>query len=81
MPALAARKIRWERQQLTQWEKWLKAVSPEKILQRGFAYVYSGGRIVKEAADLRAGDPIRIRFRQGEVEAEVTEIRKVTKTR
>ena len=81
LPALAARRIRWERQQLTQWEKWLKAVSPEKILQRGFAYVYSGGRIVKEAADLRAGDAIHIRFRRGEAEAEVTKTRTVTKTR
>ena len=81
LPALVTRKFRWERQQLTQWEKWLRAVSPEKILKRGFAYVYSGDRIVKDAADLRAGDPLRICFRQGEAEAEVTKIRKVTKTR
>ncbi|MDE7150543.1 MAG: exodeoxyribonuclease VII large subunit [Bacteroidales bacterium] len=71
LPALVVRKIRWERQQLAQWEKWLRAVSPEKILQRGFAYVYNGDRIVKDAAALRPGHPIRICFRKGEVEAEV----------
>lgn len=71
LPALAARRIRWERQQLAQWEKWLQAVSPEKVLQRGFAYVYSGDRIVKDAAALRPGAPLRVCFRQGEVEARV----------
>lgn len=71
LPTLSARRIRWERQQLAQWEKWLRAVSPEKVLQRGFAYVYSGDRIVKDAAALRPGAPLRICFRQGEVGARV----------
>lgn len=75
LPSLAARKFRWERQRIEQWEKWLQAVSPEKVLRRGFACVYHQDRIVKDAADLRAGDTIRICFRQGEAGAEVTEIR------
>lgn len=64
-------KIRWEKQQLEQWQKWLAALSPEQTLRRGYACVYSAGRLVKDAAALRAGDEVRIRFRQGEVAAEV----------
>ncbi len=74
LPVLSDRRIRWERRQLAQWEKWLRAVSPEKVLQRGFAYVYSGDRIVKDASALSPGVPVRICFRQGEAEATVKEV-------
>jgi len=60
---------------LRQWELTagrLDSVSPVKILQRGYALVYHGQSIVRDAAELHAGDSIRIRLGEGTVTASVT---------
>jgi len=50
----------------------LEALSPLNILERGYALVFDHeGRLVKDAAQVRPGDPIRARLARGQVEAVV----------
>ncbi|MEO6830151.1 MAG: exodeoxyribonuclease VII large subunit, partial [Acidobacteriaceae bacterium] len=56
----------------------LLALSPLAVLDRGYALVYldsgpSAGRLVKDAASLRAEDALRIRFAHGRANARVIE--------
>ncbi|MBK5305943.1 MAG: exodeoxyribonuclease VII large subunit [Frankiaceae bacterium] len=48
------------------------ALSPKSTLERGYAVVQDAtGGIVRDPADVRAGDPLRIRVANGELEATV----------
>jgi exodeoxyribonuclease VII large subunit len=58
----------------------LEAVSPVSILQRGYALVYHENALVRDAADLQAGDRLTIQLAKGAVTAEVTGIRKENET-
>ncbi|MGD0570544.1 MAG: exodeoxyribonuclease VII large subunit [Candidatus Sulfotelmatobacter sp.] len=50
----------------------LEALSPLAILERGYALVFDGaGQLVKDAAQVKAGDEIRARVARGEIEAVV----------
>jgi len=50
----------------------LEMLSPLAILERGYALVFDGaGQLVKDAAQVKAGDEIRARLAQGEIEATV----------
>ncbi len=52
----------------------LKAADPLGALDRGFALVYDGqGHILRQAADTAIGQEIVLRFRDGDVSANVTE--------
>jgi exodeoxyribonuclease VII large subunit len=51
----------------------LEALSPLAILERGYALVFDeAGQLVKDAARLTPGDPIKARVAQGEIRAVVT---------
>ena len=51
----------------------LEALSPLAILNRGYALVFDGkGRLVKDAARLKAGDELSARLARGRVRARVT---------
>jgi exodeoxyribonuclease VII large subunit len=51
----------------------LEALSPLAILARGYALVFDeAGQLVKDAARLTPGDPIKARVAQGEIRAVVT---------
>jgi exodeoxyribonuclease VII large subunit len=51
----------------------LHALSPLAVLNRGYALVYSAdGELLRNSADVRAGDSIRARLALGSIEAEVT---------
>lgn len=51
----------------------LDAVSPQRILQRGYSVVTTaGGQVIRDAEQLRLGQTLRIRFAQGETDARVT---------
>jgi exodeoxyribonuclease VII large subunit len=53
----------------------LEALSPLAILNRGYALVFDGkGRLVKDAARLKAGDDLSARLARGRVRARVTTI-------
>jgi exodeoxyribonuclease VII large subunit len=60
-------------------ERGLHLLSPMLTLDRGFALVLrDGGRIVRDAEDLGQHEPLRIRFRDGEVGVVVTHIMRST---
>lgn len=52
----------------------LDALSPLKVLTRGFTMTYSGKKLVRRVSDLKKGDRIDIRMEDGVVNAEVTDI-------
>ena len=54
----------------------IEAVSPVAVLQRGYALVYSGDELIRDAGTLSPGDSLQIRLASGTVTAAVTEIRK-----
>ena len=53
----------------------LDALSPLKILARGYGVASKGGKIVSNIASLEKGDMINLRLSNGETECEVKEIR------
>lgn len=53
----------------------LDALSPLKILSRGYVVASKGGKIVSDIASLEKGDMINLRLSNGEAECEVKEIR------
>lgn len=55
----------------------LDALSPVAILERGYALVFrrGGAELVRDAAQLEAGDAVAMRFGKGGADAKITEIR------
>ena len=52
----------------------LDALSPLKVLARGYAVVQSGdGTILKNAADAAVGERIRVRLAQGSLQCDVVD--------
>lgn len=47
-------------------EQYIKMVSPEYILKRGYTLTMKDGKIVKQAVDLSADDEIMVKFADGE---------------
>lgn len=54
----------------------LDALSPLKVLSRGYGFVTKEDQIVKTAGDLQAGDRVRVRLYQGEADCLVEEVRR-----
>ena len=52
----------------------LDALSPLKVLSRGYSVVSKGGKAVKDSKNINKGDIVVIKFSKGEAEAEVTKI-------
>ncbi len=50
----------------------LDAISPLKVLGRGYAIAECRGRILLRAAQVKAGDPVRVRLSEGAINCEVT---------
>ena len=70
--APAAAQVRERRrQQLARAESGLEALSPLRVLDRGYAIVQHEGAVVRNAADLRAADVIGVRFARGTLTARV----------
>jgi exodeoxyribonuclease VII large subunit len=49
----------------------LDAISPLKVLARGYAIAESRGKVLTRASQVRAGDPVRVRLSEGEISCEV----------
>jgi exodeoxyribonuclease VII large subunit len=49
----------------------LDAISPLKVLGRGYAIATSRGRVLKSSSDVKKGDPVSVRLGQGTIECEV----------
>lgn len=52
----------------------LDAMSPLKVLGRGYSMAQKDGAMVRSAADLKAGDSLTIRFADGSADCTVTEV-------
>lgn len=67
---LAARRMRLEG-----LEGKLRTLSPEKVLERGYAMVtVADGTVLTDARKATAGDIVRIRLRRGKLKADITEV-------
>jgi exodeoxyribonuclease VII large subunit len=67
-PALAVER---KRAALEQAAGRLRALSPKKTLERGYAVVRTEGEIVRTPASLRPGQPLRVEVAEGEFGARV----------
>ena len=47
-------------------EQYIKMVSPEYILKRGYTLTFKDGKIIKHSGDLSTGDEISVKFADGE---------------
>ncbi|HEX4046425.1 MAG TPA: exodeoxyribonuclease VII large subunit, partial [Elusimicrobiota bacterium] len=50
----------------------LDAISPLKVLGRGYAIAESGGRILLRASQVKEGDVVSVRLSEGKINCEVT---------
>ncbi|WP_295728283.1 exodeoxyribonuclease VII large subunit [uncultured Limosilactobacillus sp.] len=53
----------------------LTALNPEKVLARGYSYVMKENHVIKQAHQLRVNDLVTIHLADGEVEAEVKQVK------
>ena len=51
----------------------LDALSPLRVLSRGYAMVTKEGRVLKSAGEAAPGDKVAIRLAEGELSAEILE--------
>jgi exodeoxyribonuclease VII large subunit len=50
----------------------LDAISPLKVLARGYAIADSRGKVLTRSSQVKTGDPVRVRLSDGEIHCEVT---------
>ncbi len=62
-------------QRLTYFESHLLALSPKKVLERGYSVVKKGDLVVMDAAVLSVGDYLELLFARGEASAELKEVK------
>lgn len=60
-----------ERENLSKWTSLLDAVSPLRVLERGYSITRSKGRLLKDAGSVQKGDRIEVTLHEGRIEAEV----------
>lgn len=65
------RVIQEEKHRLTNKEQFLKLISPENILKKGYTLTIRNNKIVKSSLELKDGDTITSRFYDGDVVSEV----------
>jgi exodeoxyribonuclease VII large subunit len=66
-----------KRQQLELDEQFVKMVSPEYVLKRGFSLTLKDGKIVKAISGLQPGDKLITRLADGEISSEIETIEKL----
>lgn len=52
----------------------LESISPLKVVERGYAIVTEGDKVVKSAAHLKVGDSLQVRLAKGRVDVEIKKI-------
>ena len=75
LPLSVAMLLQQQRHRLDIWEQQLQASSPDRILAKGYTLTLCGGRIVRSAAELSAGDEVVTRFVDGDVTSTVKNIK------
>jgi len=73
LQAALTNRVRLGQERLRGLAAQLEALSPLKVMGRGYALVYRlpGRELVRDAAVLKTGDPVRLRFMRGEALARV----------
>lgn len=67
LKSLTKKVIVYEKHRLTNQEQFLKLISPENILKKGYTLTIRDNKIVKNSAELKEGDTITNRFFDGDV--------------
>lgn len=65
--------------ELRRLETALEALSPLKVLKRGYAIAFSDNRVVSSVLNVNMGDSVEIRLSDGSVMAQVTQVLPVGK--
>lgn len=71
LPSLSRTRFKNERQQLDSTRRLLLMASPEKTLERGFAWIEKAGEIITDPAALALGDAIQIRLKNNLIHSHV----------
>ena len=71
--------LRCRRSRLEKLEAKLAALNPAGVLERGYACVSSGGRILSSASEAATGMPVSIRFRDGTADAQIIRVNPMEK--
>ncbi|QMU28455.1 exodeoxyribonuclease VII large subunit [Adhaeribacter radiodurans] len=67
--------IKAEQHKLVTIKNTVKLLSPENVLKRGYAIIFRGDTIIKNAAEVRPGDEITTIFQDSEIISTITETR------
>ena len=74
LDAAARRALDRRRQAFAALVARLDALSPLRVLERGYALATRDGRVVTDAAALAPGDPIELRFARGRARGRITDV-------
>ena len=72
---IIAQRLSRGREALAQAAASLNAMSPLRVLERGYAIAKIGGRAVVKAKDLKVGATVELRFREGWAEAKIITVK------
>lgn len=72
--SLARMRLQGERQRLNGLGEQIALLDPQRILERGFAYLTREGKGLKSTKDLAAGDKVRIHLSDGQADASIQHI-------
>ncbi|MDQ4138915.1 MAG: hypothetical protein M3142_00170, partial [Bacteroidota bacterium] len=67
--------IKAEQHKLLTIRNTVKLLSPENVLKRGYAIIFRGDTIIKNAAEVRPGDEITTIFQDSEIISTISETR------
>jgi exodeoxyribonuclease VII large subunit len=68
------RAVESKRAHLGRLSSFLDAVSPLKVVERGYAITTKGAKVIKDAAQLKVGDDVKIQFAKGAVNARIEKV-------
>jgi exodeoxyribonuclease VII large subunit len=65
--------LKQRREQLRQIQKQLNLLGPEQVLSRGYSITMdaAGGKVLRDAAKIQAGQKLKTRLKSGEIFSEV----------
>lgn len=67
-------RVLFANQKLDSYDRNLKALSYQRVLDRGFSLIYSNGKLVKDANALKIGEDLELKFSKASALAEVKKI-------
>lgn len=71
LQSLVARRLEKEKNRLEVAQRSVEALSPQRIMQLGFAVVRRGGRLLKSVEDSQVGELIEIELKDGAIKARI----------